>query len=137
MPAGHVLLACTAKRVLPHAGRIYRDGTVANELPGLACLLAAGNHACVAVRDAMHVLFACHCLVIIKTNPCNDWTGPHLERMLGPLVNRGFVRIVYGGADVAQVCTKPGCRRSIAADAPRFRPQSVSPAPRCSPASCA
>ena len=85
------------------AGRIYRDGTVANELPGVACLLAAGNHSCVAVRDVMHLLFATHSLCVIKMNPVNDWTGPHVARMLGPLVSKGFVRVVYGGADVAKV----------------------------------
>jgi hypothetical protein len=86
-----------------HAGRIYREGTLSSQLPGLTCVLAAGNHACVAVRDLMHNIFVEHSLCIVKMNPCNDWNGKHLQRILEPLVTRGFVRIVYGGPSVAKV----------------------------------
>jgi hypothetical protein len=68
-------------------------------------MLAAGNYPCVAVRDLMHNLFVEHNLCIMKLNPCNDWAGVHLQRVLQPLVARGAVRIVYGGPSVAKVRT--------------------------------
>ena len=37
---------------------------------------------------------------LLKMNPVNAWLGPHLERGLEPLLSRGFLRIVYGSADV-------------------------------------
>lgn len=37
---------------------------------------------------------------MVKMNPVNEWVGPHLERAFAPLVERGFLRVVYGGASV-------------------------------------
>jgi acyl-CoA reductase-like NAD-dependent aldehyde dehydrogenase len=37
---------------------------------------------------------------VLKMNPVNEWVGPHLERALQPLISRGYLRIVYGGAEV-------------------------------------
>jgi hypothetical protein len=48
-------------------------------------------------------------LCIVKMNPCNDWTGTWLERILQPLVSKGFVRVVYGGSPVAQVLLLQPC----------------------------
>jgi aldehyde dehydrogenase (NAD(P)+) len=45
---------------------------------------------------------------ILKMNPVNEWVGPHLERALAPLIDRGYLRIVYGGADVGSyLCYHP------------------------------
>ena len=45
---------------------------------------------------------------ILKMNPVNEWVGPHLERALAPLIDRGYLRIVYGGAEVGQyLCDHP------------------------------
>jgi len=33
-------------------------------------------------------------------NPVNEYTGPFVERSFRPLVDDGFLRVVYGGADV-------------------------------------
>ena len=41
-------------------------------------------------------------VVVLKMNPVNEVLGPHLAEALEPLVARGFVRIVYGGAEVGQ-----------------------------------
>ena len=85
------------------AGHIYREGIPAAQLPGVVGILAAGNHLCVAVRDILDQLLVHNNLVIIKMNPCNDWTGPQLQAILAPLVDRGFLHIVYGAAPTAQV----------------------------------
>ena len=39
---------------------------------------------------------------LLKMNPVNEWVGPILERALAPLCDAGFLRIVYGGADVGE-----------------------------------
>jgi hypothetical protein len=45
---------------------------------------------------------------VLKMNPVNEWVGPHLEKALAPLIDRGYLRIVYGGADVGQhLCYHP------------------------------
>jgi acyl-CoA reductase-like NAD-dependent aldehyde dehydrogenase len=47
-------------------------------------------------------LFAEGFVCLLKVNPVNEWCGPILERALGPLIERGFLRIVYGGAAEGQ-----------------------------------
>lgn len=37
---------------------------------------------------------------MLKTNPVNDWVAPVLTRALAPLLERGYLRIVSGGAEV-------------------------------------
>jgi aldehyde dehydrogenase (NAD(P)+) len=46
---------------------------------------------------------------LLKMNPVNEWFGPLLVRALQPLVDAGFLRVVYGGADVGQyLAAHPG-----------------------------
>ena len=52
----------------------------------------------------MHQMFVEHNLVVVKMNPCSDWWGPQLEKLMKPFVDAGFVRVVYGGADAVKVC---------------------------------
>jgi hypothetical protein len=75
----------------------------AGQLPGVAAVLAAGNHLCVTLRDVVHQLVACNALCVVKLNPCNDYVGADLDLVLRPLISRGFVRLIYGGAEQAQV----------------------------------
>jgi hypothetical protein len=85
------------------AGRIYRENIVATKLPGVAAVMAAGNHFAVVVRDILHQLFVNHNLCVVKMNSCSDWWGAHLETVLAPFVKRGALRSVYGGVETAQV----------------------------------
>jgi hypothetical protein len=80
-------------------------------LPGVAAVLGAGNHLCVVVRDIVHQLAVRNNLCIVKLNPCNDYVGPQIELLLAPFVTRGFVQLVYGGAEVSQVwsCSSHCC----------------------------
>jgi acyl-CoA reductase-like NAD-dependent aldehyde dehydrogenase len=63
----------------------------------IALVLGGGNASMLPVIDALHKLFVEHCLVVLKPNPVNAYLGPFLEDVFQPLIERGFVRMVYGG----------------------------------------
>lgn len=84
-------------------GRIYRPGHRPD--PGVALVLGAGNVSSIAPTDALTYLFAFDRVVVLKMNPVNEALGPHLAEALAPLVERGFLRFVYGGAEVGQHLT--------------------------------
>ena len=67
---------------------------------GVSLVLGAGNVASIPVTDALDRLFITRHPVILKMNPVNDYLGPIFERVFGELVDRGVLRIVYGGAEV-------------------------------------
>jgi aldehyde dehydrogenase (NAD(P)+) len=67
---------------------------------GVAVILGAGNVASIPPMDVGSKLFIDGRVCVLKMNPVNEWVGPHLERALAPLIARGYVRIVYGGAEV-------------------------------------
>jgi acyl-CoA reductase-like NAD-dependent aldehyde dehydrogenase len=81
-------------------GRIYRSDHEPD--PGVALVLGAGNVSSIAPLDALYQLFTLDRVVILKMNPVNEMLGPYLAHALEPLVRRGFLRIVYGGAKVGQ-----------------------------------
>ncbi len=81
-------------------GRIYRPG--GKPEPAVSLVLGAGNVSSIAPLDALTQLFQHDRVVILKMNPVNEALGPHLAEALEPLVARGFLRIVYGGAEVGQ-----------------------------------
>jgi hypothetical protein len=70
---------------------------------GITCVLAAGNHLSVAMRDIMQQLVINNQACIVKMNPVNDWIGVDLQIILQPLCDAGVVRLVYGGSATAQV----------------------------------
>jgi acyl-CoA reductase-like NAD-dependent aldehyde dehydrogenase len=67
---------------------------------GLSVILGAGNVASIPPMDVASKMFVEGLVCVLKMNPVNEWVGPYLERALQPLVSRGYLRIVYGGADV-------------------------------------
>lgn len=69
---------------------------------GVSLILGAGNVSSIPPMDVLSKLFVEGFVCLLKMNPVNEWAGPILERALGPLVERGFLRIVYGGGDVGQ-----------------------------------
>jgi acyl-CoA reductase-like NAD-dependent aldehyde dehydrogenase len=79
-------------------GRIYRDGYVPT--PQVSLVLGAGNVSSIGPMDALTELFAHDRVVVLKMNPANEHLGPHWAAAMQPLVREGFLRIVYGGADV-------------------------------------
>jgi Aldehyde dehydrogenase family len=68
--------------------------------PGVSLVLGAGNQASIPITDAFDRLFIARHPVVLKMNPVNDYLGPIFEQVLAELIERGVLRIVYGGAEV-------------------------------------
>ncbi len=71
----------------------------------VALVLGAGNIASIGPMDVMHKLFAEGEVCILKMNPVNEYLGPLLERAFASFITAGYLRIVYGGADVGEYLT--------------------------------
>lgn len=75
----------------------------------VSLVLGAGNVSSIPPMDVLTKMFIDGEACVLKMNPVNEWVGPVLERIFAPLVERGYLRIVYGGADVgAYLCDHPG-----------------------------
>jgi acyl-CoA reductase-like NAD-dependent aldehyde dehydrogenase len=75
---------------------------------GVSLILGAGNVSSIPPMDVATKMFTEGFVCILKMNPVNEWVGPHLERALAPLIDRGYLRIVYGGAEVGgYLCQHP------------------------------
>ena len=69
--------------------------------PGRVTLvLGAGNVALLTPLDILSALVVDGDVVVVKMNPVNEVYGPVIEQVFAPLVGDGYVRFVYGGADV-------------------------------------
>jgi aldehyde dehydrogenase (NAD(P)+) len=66
----------------------------------VALVLGAGNVSSIPALDTLHKLFVEGQVVVLKMNPVNDYMGPILEDVMKPLIDQGYLSIVYGGADV-------------------------------------
>ena len=88
---------------LARMGRIYRDDHV--PAPAVGLVLGAGNVSSIGPMDALYELFANDRVVVLKMNPVNAHLGPHIAAAFEPLVRGGFLRIVYGGAEVGAYLT--------------------------------
>jgi aldehyde dehydrogenase (NAD(P)+) len=70
----------------PHGGRV--------------CLvLGAGNVNAIPPTDVIYKLFVEGTACVLKLNPVNAYLGPLMERAFASLISRGFLAIVYGGAE--------------------------------------
>jgi uncharacterized protein YqjF (DUF2071 family) len=67
---------------------------------GVSVILGAGNVSSIPALDVATKLFVDGLVCVLKMNPVNEWVGPFIERALAPLVSRGYLRVVYGGAEV-------------------------------------
>jgi len=65
----------------------------------VALVLGAGNVASIGPMDVLYKMFVENQVVVLKMNPVNEYLGPFIERGLAPLVEGGYLRVVYGGAD--------------------------------------
>ncbi len=73
-----------------------------NRDSGVALVLGAGNVSSIPPLDVFTKMFEEGFVCLLKMNPVNEWVGPHLERALAPLIQRGYLRVVYGGAEVGK-----------------------------------
>jgi hypothetical protein len=95
----------TPDDVMDLQAAIYRDRDYQGKV---ALVLGAGNAAMLPICDTFHKLFVELQVVVLKMNPVNAHLGPFLEKSLRSLIQRGFLSIVYGGADVgAYLCNHP------------------------------
>ena len=75
----------------------------------VALVLGAGNVTSIGPMDALYKLFVEDQVVLFKTHPANVYLGPLLEEGFKALVDRGFLRVVYGGGEEgAWLCAHPG-----------------------------
>jgi acyl-CoA reductase-like NAD-dependent aldehyde dehydrogenase len=75
----------------------------------VALVLGAGNVSSIGPMDALYKLFVEDQVVLFKTHPVNVYLAPLMEEAFKPLSDRGFFRLVYGGAEEgAYLCQHPG-----------------------------
>ncbi len=83
----------TAENLSNHQAEFYRDPHAGK----IALVLGAGNVSSIGPLDALYKLFVDGEVVLYKTHPVNDYLGPFLAEGFRPLVEAGFLRVVYGG----------------------------------------
>ncbi|MFL5321026.1 MAG: aldehyde dehydrogenase family protein, partial [Myxococcaceae bacterium] len=67
---------------------------------GRLCLvLGAGNVNSIPPTDCITKMFNEGTTCVLKMNPVNAYVGPFIERAFKPAIDRGFLAVVYGGAD--------------------------------------
>lgn len=71
-----------------------------HETGGIGVVLGAGNIFSIAPLDVLYQLFADNRVVALKLNPITDRLQPVLEQIFAPAIERGFVRILTGGAEM-------------------------------------
>ena len=86
----------TPDDVKHRAGAFYRQPAPQG---GVSLILGAGNVSSIPPMDALYKMFAEGRVCLVKMNPVNEWAGPFLEAALSPFIDRGFLRVVYGGGD--------------------------------------
>ncbi|MCB9681221.1 MAG: aldehyde dehydrogenase family protein [Alphaproteobacteria bacterium] len=90
----------------PTQGRIYRDKRAGKGGDGGVCVvLGAGNQSSIPPMDVLYKLVVDDEVCLLKMNPVNEQLGPVIEQALQPLVDAGFLRVVYGGIDVGKHLT--------------------------------
>jgi aldehyde dehydrogenase (NAD(P)+) len=99
--SGHLLLqpGVTHDRARELQAAFYQTREPAG---GVSLILGAGNVSSIPPMDVASKLFVEGFVCVLKMNPVNEWVGPFLERALAPLISRGYLRVVYGGAEVGQ-----------------------------------
>lgn len=65
-------------------------------------VLGAGNVSSIPATDTISKLFQEGHVVLLKMNPVNEYLGPIFQRLFAKLIEAGFVRVIYGGADVGK-----------------------------------
>jgi acyl-CoA reductase-like NAD-dependent aldehyde dehydrogenase len=63
----------------------------------VALVLGVGNVAAIVVADFMYKLFVEGQVVLLKPSPVNEYLGPLFEEGFRALIDRNFLRFVYGG----------------------------------------
>lgn len=64
----------------------------------VALVLGAGNVSALTINDTYHQLINERNVVLIKVHPVTEYLGELLIKIFAPLIQRGFLQVVYGGA---------------------------------------
>ncbi|MGB5891377.1 MAG: aldehyde dehydrogenase family protein [Thermoanaerobaculia bacterium] len=75
----------------------YRQGSTEGRV---ALILGAGNVSSISPLDVLSKMVEEGMVCLLKMSPVIDYVGPILEEIFAPLVDRGFLRIAYGGTEV-------------------------------------
>jgi len=67
---------------------------------GISLILGAGNVSSIPPTDAFTKLFHDGKVVLLKMNPVNEYLGPIFAKAFAPLIDAGWMEIIYGGAEV-------------------------------------
>jgi acyl-CoA reductase-like NAD-dependent aldehyde dehydrogenase len=86
----------TAENLAENVAAAYNGASHA--VPGVVLVLGAGNVSSIGPMDVLYKLFVENHVVILKMHPLNAYLGPLIERAFEPLVERGYLRVVYGDA---------------------------------------
>jgi acyl-CoA reductase-like NAD-dependent aldehyde dehydrogenase len=85
-----------------HAARVVCGGEPLQAAPAprpeVAVVLGAGNVSGIPPTDALTTLLRDGRSAVLKLNPLTDWLLPFLETAFAPLVGRGALAVVTGGA---------------------------------------
>jgi acyl-CoA reductase-like NAD-dependent aldehyde dehydrogenase len=96
----------TAEGLAKTQAMVYQDKQHTGKV---ALVLGAGNVASIPPTDTLHKLFVEDQVVVLKMNPVNSYLGPLIEESFRALVEPGFLRVVYGGAEEgAYLCKHSG-----------------------------
>jgi len=66
----------------------------------VSLVLGAGNVSSIPPMDIVYKMFVDGSVCVLKMNPVNEYLGPLLERAFKTWIDKGFLAIVYGGAEV-------------------------------------
>ena len=80
------------------AAKMYRGAGY--DHPGVSLVLGAGNVGTITTLDVIDQLYARGNVCAVKMNPVNDYLGPFYEKIFSEFISRGWLRFMYGGADV-------------------------------------
>jgi aldehyde dehydrogenase (NAD(P)+) len=67
---------------------------------GVSLVLGAGNVASIPPMDVLYKMFVEGNVCILKMNPVNEYLGPFFERAFKALIDKGYLAVAYGGAEV-------------------------------------
>ncbi len=98
--AGHVGEVYLQPGITPDNIKQHQASFYRKPHDGKLCLvLGAGNVNAIAPADVVYKMFVEGTACILKMNPVNAYLGPFIEAAFAPAIARGFLAVVYGGAE--------------------------------------
>lgn len=86
----------TPANLSDHTAELYRNPP---RVGRVCAVLGAGNIASIPPLDVIYKLYAEGQVVALKLSPVNDYLGPIYSEIFADFVERGFLRVLYGGSD--------------------------------------